>query len=347
MDDKNIPKVLICDDVLENRKLLASTLQRYAKFDLTMISDGATLLSKVEEIKPDIILLDIMMPEIDGYEVAKQLKSNPATDSIPIIFITALDQIESKMKAFDMGGVDYISKPFSPKEIIIRINNHLKLAQMMARLEEEVRERTQELESLNYALILALENANYYSDIETGAHIHRVNYYSRLLAQSLSLPEKEIQLIARYAPIHDIGKVGIPTEILKKKGKLTPEEFDKIKEHSYIGYKIIDLPGIPSVAKNIVYYHHERWDGSGYPSELKGESIPIEARIMALADVYDALRTERPYKSALAEDETVRIIEESSGTHFDPKVVDAFLKNRTKFNDVFKRLSQLDKFNKE
>jgi putative two-component system response regulator len=347
MDEKKAPKVLICDDVLENRKLLASTLQRYADFDLTIISDGTTLLSKVEEIKPDIILLDIMMPDIDGYEVARQLKSNPATASIPIIFITALDQIESKMKAFDTGGVDYISKPFSPKEIVIRIKNHLRLSEMMSGLEAEVRERTRELESLNYALVLALENANYYSDIETGAHIHRVNYYSQLLAQSLGLSDKEVQLIARYAPIHDIGKVGIPPNILKKKEKLTPEEFDKIKEHSYIGYKIIDLPGIPSIAKNIVYYHHERWDGSGYPIGLKGESIPIEARIMALADVYDALRTVRPYKSALPEEETVGIIQESSGTHFDPNVVDAFLKNRSKFDDVFKRLSQLDKFNKE
>ena len=347
MDIVKEARILICDDIAENRKLLASTIQRYTPYEINITSDGNNVVELAENILPDVILLDIMMPGMDGFEVAKQVKGNPATSHIPIIFITALGDTESKVKAFEFGGADYISKPFSPKEVVIRINNQLRLSRLMNHLEETVKKRTEELESLNYALVLALENANYYNDTETGGHIHRVKYYSTILAKSVGLPEEDISLISRYAPLHDIGKVGIPHTILKKETALTPQEFANIKEHSYIGYKIIDLPGIPSSAKNIVYYHHERWDGTGYPAGLKGERIPIEARIVALADVYDALRTKRPYKEPYNEEEAVQIIEESSGTHFDPSIVKAFHDNREKFNEIFNNLSQLEALSKE
>ncbi|OHD53720.1 MAG: hypothetical protein A2Y33_07305 [Spirochaetes bacterium GWF1_51_8] len=347
MLDEKASKILICDDIAENRKLLASTIQRYTQYEIVITSEGHNVVEMAEQILPDVILLDIMMPGMDGFEVNKQLKENPATAHIPIIFITALGDTDSKVKAFENGGADYISKPFSPKEVIVRIKNQIRLSQLMNHLEETVKQRTQELESLNYALVLALENANYYNDTETGGHIHRVKYYSSILAKSMNLPDRDVEVISRYAPLHDIGKVGIPHTILKKEAKLTLEEFAKIKEHSYIGYKIIDLPGIPSAAKNIVYYHHEKWDGSGYPGGLKGESIPIEARIVALADVYDALRSERPYKKPYSEEESVKIIEDSSGTHFDPAIIQAFLDNRAKFNEIFNSLSQLEALSKE
>lgn len=328
-------KVLIVDDLPENRRLLATIVAKYTDYEVTLAKDGRSVIEGIERDLPDIILLDIMMPEMDGYEVATRLRLNPATMNIPIVFITALDKIEDKMKAFDIGAVDYIVKPFNPKEVLKRLNTHIELKKYRDQLESEIRSRTAEIEQINGVLISALESANYYNDDNTGNHIKRVSRYSRVLAENLGLPSGKSNEIYRYASLHDIGKIGIPNLILKKPDALTAEERIRMQDHTVIGFRMINLPGVPDTAKNIILHHHEKWDGTGYPRGLMGREIPVEARIVALADVYDALRTARPYKPPFSEDDTHRILVESSGTHFDPLVVEAYKNGRELFRKIY------------
>lgn len=336
-------RVLIVDDNSTNRKLLKAIVEKQTPYDSVMAEDGKQAVEIVKhsvdnpEEKIDLILLDIEMPEMDGYEVAQELKSSELTSKIPIIFITAKGELNDVLKGFDVGGVDYITKPFNAKILLSRLNTHMNLKALTDNLEMEVASRTKELESLNFVMISTLENVNSYNDTDTGEHIKRVCCYSKALAESIDLSKNKIEQIFRYASLHDVGKVGIPDEILKKKGKLTVEEYEIMKNHCDIGYKIIDYPEMPEIAKNIVLYHHERWNGKGYPKGLKESEIPIEARIVSIADVYDALRSKRPYKEPYSEEKSYEIITSSMGERFDPELVDKFKHIRGIFNDIFKK----------
>ncbi len=332
-------KILIVDDTDVNRKLLASIILKNTEFDVLIADSGKAVIESIHSNIPDLILLDIMMPEMDGFQVAEYLKNHKDTAGIPILFITALDDIESKIRAFDIGGTDYITKPFNVKEVVSRIMTNMKLKSLLDDLEREVRQRTQELEYLNNILVSSLESANYYNDDDTGNHIRRVSYFSKEIAEGLDVERELAGEIYRFASLHDIGKVGIPHSILKKPGKLTDEEWDIMKTHCHIGYKIMDYPGFSQVAKNICYAHHERWDGSGYPRGLKKGDIPLEARIVAVGDVYDALRSVRTYKPAYDHETSARIIVESAGSHFDPKIVEVFKKRAARFDEIYTELN--------
>lgn len=332
-------KILIIDDNEENRRLLINIIKDHMNHKILVANNGASALKMLKEMHrfalPDIILLDIMMPEMDGFTFAAETKKNPLLKDIPIIFITALNDPENKIKGLRLGGVDYITKPFHHEEVITRVTNHLKLKNLINNLENIVQERTYQIEKVTLALVNALINANYYNDDETGNHIKRVAYYSEVLAKGLHLSQEFINQVSLYAPLHDIGKVGIPDSILKKPGKLTPEEFEHMKRHSEIGYKMINDPAVSPVVKNIVLHHHEKWNGQGYPQKLEGDKIPIEARIVAIADVYDALRSKRVYKEAFSIEKSNSIILESSGTHFDPSLIEVFRKNMDTFAEIF------------
>ncbi len=350
-------KILIVDDVVENRKLLASILQKNGDYRIMMAKSGrdvVDLFEKHENSLPDLILMDIMMPVMSGIETAAYLNSNNLLGDIPVIFVTGLEDVENIVQAFRAGGVDYITKPFNKDELMARVGTHIKLKHVLDELGVKnsllqnsemhllhlVEEKTKKINNLTVALITALENANIYNDYDTGNHIKRVSEYSVLLAESYGCPLDFVKKIKIYSPLHDIGKVGIPDNILKKKGVYLEDEYTKMKEHVMIGYKILDSPEIDEMAKNIALYHHEKWDGSGYLGGLKGEQIPLEARIVALADVYDALMTERIYKKAYTEEATRGIIQKDSGKHFDPRVVEIFLRLRKQFCAISGKYSE-------
>jgi len=322
-----IRKIVIVDDLQENRQVIAKILNvNLKKIELYLISNGKDLVEmlKKEEILPDLILLDIMMPELSGIEVAKIIKKNKEWENLPIIFLTAKTDVESKVEAFEVGGVDYITKPFNQFELISRVKTHLKLKKMTDNLNELVNEKT-------LSLILALEKANVYNDTDTGNHIKRVSKYSEILARNYGSDKRYVKKIKNYASLHDVGKVGLSDKLLKKPGKYIESEFAEMKNHVYLGKKMIEELGLDKMAENIIYYHHEKWDGSGYLTGLKGEKIPLEARIVALADVYDALGSKRVYKQPFDEKEIDKIIKNGSGKHFDPELVEVYFKSKKEF----------------
>jgi putative two-component system response regulator len=297
---------------------------------------------------PDLILLDVMMPEMDGYEVCRQLKANAATRHIPVIFLTARNEIRDEQAGLEMGAVDYITKPISPPIVLMRVKNHLAvkaaadfLKDKNVFLEQEVRRRTEEVRDVQDVTILTMASLAETRDNETGNHIIRTQHYVKLLAIQLqghprfaaALDGNAIDLLFKSAPLHDIGKVGIPDSILLKPSKLTAEEFEVMKTHTTLGKVAIEsaesrlgkhVPFL-QVAKEIAYSHQEKWDGTGYPQGLAGDAIPISARLMAIADVYDALISRRVYKPPFSHADSMQIIEEGRGRHFDPDVVDAFI----------------------
>ena len=346
------PTILVVDDTPDNITLLCGLLGDQYKNKVATNGQKALQIAFAEP-HPDLILLDIMMPGMDGYEVCRQLQANPSTSSIPVIFLTAKSQDEDEARGFSLGAVDYITKPITPAILIARVQTHIALKQARAflqeqntRLEDQVRERTKQLEGLQDALIISMASLAETRDNETGHHIRRTQYYIQELARYMSgnpkfsecLTPKDIDLIYKTAPLHDIGKVGVPDRILLKPGRLTAEEFDEMKRHTTYGRDTLDAAektlgtqvNFLKTAKNIAYYHHEKWDGSGYPEGLFGEDIPVCARLMAIVDVYDALISRRPYKEPMTHDQAYNIIIEGSGTHFDPDVVQAFveIKNR-------------------
>ena len=340
--------VLVVDDTEANVDILVDALGE--SYDVSVAMDGREAVETVAEEAPDLILLDIMMPEMDGYEVCQRLKADERYAKIPIIFLTALTEIENKTKGFQMGAVDYITKPFEISEVHARVKTHLSLVLASRELEMQneileikVLERTQELAVTQDITIHSLASLAETRDNETGGHILRTQRYVQVLARQLAdhpkygdeLDEKTVDLLFKSAPLHDIGKVGVPDAILHKPGKLTDEEFDTMKTHCELGYQsllkaeeLFELEVRPSFlthAKDIARTHQEKWDGSGYPQGLKGEEIPLSGRIMAVADVYDALICKRVYKPAFPHEKAVNIISEGRGSHFDPDVVDAFL----------------------
>lgn len=341
-------KILVVDDVAENRKILATILKKNTDYEVMLAADGNSVLSSIESDIPDLILLDIMMPEMDGYEVARILRSRERTRDIPIIFITAVIDVESIVKAFESGGMDYITKPFNRSELLSRVDSHMKLKIIQDELKYKnllledrelhlvnlVDEKTKKLEKITSALVSALESANFYNDSDTGNHIKRVSSYSVLLAEHYGCDRDFVKRIQLFASLHDIGKVGISESLLKKPGKYTTEEFVLMQKHVIIGARMLDNPEIDVMAKNVALYHHEKWEGSGYTNKMRGEDIPLEGRIVALADVFDALANRRVYKEAYDGIRIDRIIAESAGKHFDPKLVDIYFT----FKDEFLRI---------
>lgn len=349
--------ILIVDDIAENRKLLATLIKSFLQCRLVLAKNGAdaiALFKKENALLPSLILLDVMMPGMNGYETAKEIKTFPAATDIPIIFITGSNAYRDKMLAFDAGGVDFISKPFHQQELLARINVHLELKLVTERLRVQnrlledrgahlqtlVAEKTERIEHMTLCMVSALENANRFNDNDTGLHIQRVGRYSVLLAEKADLGSEMIGKIKLYSPLHDVGKVGIPDHILKKPGQYTPEEFELMKQHVTIGGDMLNNEGIDVMARNIALYHHERWCGNGYLQGLQGEEIPIEARIVAVADVYDALTTCRSYKPAFSEEKTAEILKKEAGNHFDPDLIQLFMENKKQFSEI--RMSLLN-----
>lgn len=349
--------VLVVDDTPTNLSLMSDLLRPDYKVKLAPSGDRALQIVAAE--KPDLILLDIMMPDMDGYEVLRRLQFNPDTEDIPVIFLTAMSASDDETVGLELGAVDYIAKPINPAITLARVRNHLQLKRardLLAHhnhfLEQEVASRTRALAELQDATIRAMASLAETRDNETGNHIRRTQHYVEALARHLQnhprfrdeLTEDAIQVIFKSAPLHDIGKVGIPDRILLKPGKLTPEEFEIMKTHTTLGRDAIVAAETESTqnnpffryAKEIAYSHQEKWDGSGYPEGLVGNMIPLSARLMAVADVYDALISERVYKAAFPHEMAVEIIRDGQGSHFDPDVVDAFLS----LSEEFRRIAQ-------
>lgn len=312
--------VLIVDDTKDNLYLAASALEDSYKIKVANHGHKCLRIATSTE-PPDLILLDIMMPEIDGYEVCKKLKANPITHDIPIIFFTAANSTEDEQKGLDLGAVDYITKPINPAILRTRVKTHLALYNQTRILENKVAERTAELENNRRQIILSLGRAAEFRDNDTGNHIIRMSNYTRLIAQAGALDKKFIDLLYNAAPMHDVGKIGIPDSILLKSGPLDPTEWEMMRQHPIIGAEIIGQHNddLLQIARTVALAHHEKWDGSGYPYHLKGEEIPLAARIVTIADVFDALTTDRPYKKAWPINDAIATINDAAQQYFDPQ----------------------------
>jgi putative two-component system response regulator len=343
--------ILIVDDVTENIDVLIGILGKL--YRIRIATSGKDALAQVNREIPDLILLDIMMPGLSGFDVCKLLKDDPLTRDIPIVFVTALSDKSNEERGLQLGAVDYIYKPFSSDLVKVRVKNHLQLYMKRKELEDEVRQRTRTIDQIKDALIASLAFITETRDPDTGAHIFRTQRYFQLVACELLarspglFDPDEIDLMALSSSLHDIGKIGISDLVLMKRGGLSDEEYREIQNHPLIGGDVLrrtrDYLG-PEAGKFLIYaseiaeFHHEHWDGSGYPHGLKGEEIPISARIMAIVDVYDALRSDRPYKGAVTHRETIDIITNGDGRtepeHFDPRVLVAFLQVEKQLEEV-------------
>ncbi|MDQ6992522.1 MAG: response regulator [Mariprofundus sp.] len=324
MEHKKV--ILIVDDATENIDVLSGILVN--DYVVKAATSGERALKIVaSKNKPDLILLDVMMPEMDGYEVCRRLKENPKTAQIPVIFVTAMGAVEDEKRGFSLGAIDYITKPVNPPLVLSRVHAQLALYQQKQQLEETVRQRTKEIVNLQLKLMACLGKAGEYRDNETGAHVIRVGKSSELLALAAGCDALFAEKLLFGAPMHDLGKIGIRDEILLKPGKLTFEEFEIMKTHAQIGANIMgqELSGMAEMARGIAMGHHEKWDGSGYPAGLQGEAIPLACRIVAITDVFDALTSARPYKEPWPLDKVIKLFEEQSGRHFDPDLCRIFL----------------------
>lgn len=305
--------LLLVDDETSNLQVLRHTL--HDNHRLLFAKDGEQALELVRDAHPDLILLDIMMPGLSGHDVCRRLKSNPDTASIPVIFVTALADEANEQIGLELGAVDYISKPFNPHIVRARVRTHLSLVQ------------AREVRKTRLQIVQCLGAAAEFKDNETGLHVLRMSHYAKTLALAAGYSEHVADELLHAAPMHDVGKIGIPDAILQKPGKLTDEEWAIMRQHTVIGARIIGehTSGLLHMAATIALSHHEKWDGSGYPYGLSGDAIPHAARIVALADVFDALTSLRPYKSAWPLDKALTLIRSESGRHFDPELVTAFL----------------------
>ena len=307
------PMLLLVDDEATNLQVLRHILQD--DYRLLFAKDGEKALELAFREQPDLVLLDVMMPGMTGYEVCTTLKQNASTAGIPVIFVTALADTADEAKGFEVGAVDYITKPVSPPIVKARVRTHLSLV------------RVDELKQTRLQIVQRLGLAAEYKDNETGLHVIRMSHYSRVLALALGFSETAADDLLNAAPMHDVGKIGIPDAILQKNGKLDDDEWLVMRSHAQIGAEIIGEheSGLLRMARSIALTHHEKWDGSGYPNGLRGEEIPLEGRIVAIADVFDALTSVRPYKLAWTVEDTLALIQRESGRHFDPQLVEVFI----------------------
>ncbi|SIS96706.1 response regulator [Insolitispirillum peregrinum] len=348
--------ILVVDDTPDNLRLMGALLKD--RYRVKVARDGLRGLEiAATHPQPDLILLDVMMPEIDGFDVCRRLKADAGTRDIPVIFLTAKSEAADEQQGFDLGAVDYITKPISPPTLLARVDTHLRLKasgdflrDQNAYLEAEVQRRNRELSAIQDVTIMALASLAETRDSDTGNHILRTQRYVEVLAQKLSthprfaafLTPETIAMIVKSAPLHDIGKVGIPDRILLKPGRFTPDEFEIMKRHTTLGRDAITAAerhlGLDvdflRFAKEIAYTHQEKWDGSGYPEALKGDDIPVSGRLMAVADVYDALISRRVYKPGMSHEQATEIIAKGRGSHFDPDMVDAFLEIAGQFHAI-------------
>lgn len=346
--------ILVVDDTPDNLTLMSSFLKDHYSVKVANNGDRALKIAQ-SETPPDLILLDIMMPEMDGYEVCRRLKADSKTRYIPVIFLTAKTEVIDETRGFELGASDYITKPVSPPVVLARVETHLAIKRVQfflkdknAFLVSEVNRRTEEIIAIQDVTIHAMASLAETRDSDTGNHIRRTQHYVRILAEKLRFNprfahflnnDNTIELLFKSAPLHDIGKVGIPDRILLKPGRLNPDEFEIMKTHTTLGRDAIlhaekdlglEMPFL-KYAKEIAYSHQEKWDGSGYPEGWVGDDIPISARLMAVADVYDALISRRVYKAPMSHEKAVEIITEGKGQHFDPDMVDAFLELEAEF----------------
>ena len=309
------PTILLVDDEPVNLRVLKQLLGQH--YSLVFAKNGEEALRLASEQHPNLILLDVMMPGMTGFEVCQRLKQHDATSAIPVIFVTALNEEHDEAEGFNVGGVDYITKPISPTVVLARVKTHLSLVQA----DELMRTRLQ--------VVQRLGRAAEYKDNETGMHVLRMSHYSKILALAYGFSDAAAEILLHAAPMHDIGKIGIPDSIMLKPGKLTKEEFDIMKTHPQIGAEILgDCDSeLLLIAKSVALTHHEKWNGSGYPNGLSGEEIPVEGRIVAVADVFDALTSKRPYKEAWSVEKTLDLMRSEKGKHFEPKLVDLLEEN--------------------
>lgn len=336
MTTGNKDKILVVDDAQANVEILVGILS--AEYDVAVALDGERALKVAPRVHPSLILLDIKLPGIDGYEVCSRLRVNEDTKDIPVIFLTADTNKGSESRGLQVGAVDYITKPIDPELVRLRVRTHLELKRHRDHLSSLVRARTRQLSQTLNVMIASLGALAEYRDSETGSHILRTKIIVGMLAQSLRrytswkevLTDEYVECVTTAAPMHDIGKVGVPDHILRKPGKLTPEEFEEMKKHAVVGYRVLRAASeqledsvLVNIAADIAHSHHEKWDGSGYPLGLRGNEIPFCGRLMAVADVYDALVSERVYKRGMSHEAAMEIIRAGKGTHFDPDTVDA------------------------
>lgn len=345
------PRILVADDDRRNRHLLEAVLvpEGYA---VVCAEDGQETLDLVGEEPPDLILLDVMMPRLDGFETVQRLKRNPDTRTIPVVMVTALQSVEDRVRSIDAGADDFLSKPIDLTELRARVASLLKvkayndyMRNHQAELEREVAKHTEKLrEAFEKARLASLDTitrlatAAEYKDEDTGAHIQRMSQYSAAVARRMGQDERTVERILYAAPMHDVGKIGIPDRVLLKPGKLDAEEWAIMQTHTVIGARILrDGDDFVGMGETIALTHHEKWDGSGYPNGLRGEDIPLVGRIVAVADVFDALTSRRPYKEPFSVEKSLGIIREGRGRHFQPEVLDAFEEVLEEVLDVMAR----------
>ncbi len=326
-------RILVVDDNLTNVVLLKKLLEGSGYTDVTGITDPREVKPLFEANPYDLVLLDIRMPHLDGFEVMQQLKEIAPGGIANIMVLTAQTDQETKIKALELGSRDFLHKPFDRLEALTRIRNmievhmlHRELRDQNEILEQKVQERTREIEETRLEVVRCLGRASEYKDNETGMHVVRMSKMSQLLGLAAGMGDEEANLLLHASPMHDVGKIGIPDSILLKPGKLDPDEWDVMKKHTIMGTEILgDHPSpLMQMARTVAITHHEKWDGSGYPIGLSGETIPLVGRVTALADVFDALTSERPYKKAWTVEDALALIHEQSGKHFDPRLVELF-----------------------
>jgi len=359
-------KIIFVDDQISNLMIGRNVLS--SEYDVFTVPSAEKMFKLLEKVEPDLILLDVEMPDMDGYETIKKLKSAPETSQIPVIFLTARNDAGSELEGLSLGAIDYISKPFSPPLLLKRIDVHLLVEEQKKQLEKQkqelqnyndnlevmVKEKTKTIMELQNAVLETVAELVESRDDVTGGHIERTQSYLKILFEGLreqglysdETKDWDVNLLVQSAQLHDVGKISISDTILNKPGKLTPEEFNQMKLHTTFGGEIIDRIQTRSTERSFLQFtktlamtHHEKWDGSGYPYGLKGYDIPLEGRLMAIVDVYDALVSERPYKKAFTHEEAVKIIKDASGTQFEPALVDLFLTE----SENFRRTAQKQK----
>ena len=332
--------IFVVDDNDTNLAMAEEALEN--QYRVMTLPSAAKMFALIEKVRPDMILLDIEMPEMDGFEALRLLKNNVAHHDIPVIFLTGMSDADIEVRGFQLGVVDFITKPFSAPVLTNRIKTHLDI-------DELIRERTRQLQQLQNAIVFGFADIIESRDRETGGHVERTSKYIRILINEMinlgvyldELKKMDTESLISSARLHDVGKIGTTDLILNKPGKLTQDEFLVMKTHTTEGEKIIDHIASRTTdadflhnAKLFAGYHHERWDGTGYPCGLKGLEIPLQGRIMAIVDVYDALVSQRPYKKAFTEEDSVRIIMDNAGKQFDPVIADVFYKVKDKFHAV-------------